>query len=661
MRIVSLFGAFACFVVSCATLQEKGETAAMDPRFEHLPPLISRDVLFGNPVKMAARISPDGTRLSYLAPSPDKQVLNVWVRTVGKEDDCMVTRDEYRGIRVYGWAWNDRYIVYLQDTNGDENYHLYAVNLETLETRDLTPFPGVKATSLISDRHFPNEIYIGLNKRDPQVFDLYRLNIVTGELTLDTENPGDVEGWLADRNFVIRAAVASNLETADTILRIRESKDAPWRDFMVIPFGENGAIIDFTENNRTLLLETSVGSNTTRLVEYDPVENKEIRLIAQHPKADVGGIMLHPETNAVQAVRFTYLREEWQVFDPTVQADLDVLEPLRDGDLFIVGRDRADTKWVVGYELDRAPYSFYLYDRTTKKAEFLFTHQPALEEYTLAPMKPVIIMARDGIELPSYLTLPVGIEPKNLPLVLYVHGGPWARDEWGYNAAVQWFANRGYAVLQVNYRGSTGFGKDFVNAGNGQWGIGAMQHDLTDAVQWAVKEGIADPKRVAIFGGSYGGYATLAGLTFTPELYACGVDIVGPSNIQTLMATIPPYWKPFKMQMLRRIGDVENDPEFNRKISPLFHVDKIRAPLMIGQGQNDPRVKVSESDQIVAAMRKKNIPVVYILYPDEGHGFARPENRMDFFGRAEQFLSHCLGGRAEPYHEKIPGTTAQEK
>ncbi len=535
------------------------------------------------------------------------------------------------------------------------------MNLETLETRDLTPFPGVKAAHIISDRHFPDEIYVGLNKRDPQVFDLYRLNIVTGELSLDTENPGDVEGWVADRDFVIRAAVASNLETADTILRIRENKNAPWRDFMVVPFGEDGSVVDFTENNRTLLLETSVGSNTTRLIEYDPFENKEIRLIAQHPKADVGGIMLHPETNAVQAVRFTYLREEWQVFDPTVKADLDVLEPLREGDLFIVGRDRADKKWIIGYELDEAPYSFYLYDRETKKAKFLFTHQPELEKYTLAPMKPLIIKARDGLELPSYLTLPVGVEPKDLPLILYVHGGPWARDDWGYNAAAQWFANRGYAVLQVNYRGSTGFGKDFVNAGNGQWGVGAMQHDLTDAVQWAIKEGIADPKRVAIFGGSYGGYAVLAGLTFTPELYACGVDIVGPSNIQTLMATIPPYWKPFKMQMLRRIGDVENDAEFNKKISPLFHVEKIRAPLMIGQGQNDPRVKVSESDQIVAAMRAKNIPVTYILYPDEGHGFARPENRMDFFARAEQFLAQCLGGRAEPYPEKIPGTTAQEK
>ncbi|HSA34316.1 MAG TPA: S9 family peptidase [bacterium] len=648
----------AMLIATACSSNQKGDDA-MDQKLQKLPPLVPREVLFGNPVKAAVRISPDGTRLSYIAPS-DKNVLNVWVRTIGQNDDKMVTKDEYRGIRSYGWAWNDKQIVYIQDTNGDENFHLYAVDLATLETKDLTPFPGVRAQGIISDRKHPDEIYIGLNKRDPAVFDIYKLNLVTGELTIDAENPGDVEGWVTDRDFTIRAAVASNLETADTILRIRDGKDAPWRDFMTIPFGENGSIVDFTENNKTLLIETSVGSDTTRLVEYDPATGAELRLIAQNPKADVGGIMLHPETSAVQAVRFTYLREEWQVFDPLVKADIDILEKVREGDLFVVNRDRADTKWIVGFELDNAPYSFYLYDRTTKKAEFLFTHQPELEKYKLATMKPVVIKSRDGLDLVSYLTLPVGIEPKSLPLILYVHGGPWHRDGWGYDPGAQWFANRGYAALQVNFRGSTGFGKNFVNAGNGEWGVGKMQHDLTDAVQWAIKEGIADPKKVAIFGGSYGGYATLAGLAFTPEIYACGVDIVGPSNLQTLMATIPAYWKPFKMQMLRRIGDVENDQEFNKKISPLFHVDAIRAPLMIGQGQNDPRVKVAESDQIVAAMRAKNIPVTYILYPDEGHGFARPENRMDFNGRAEQFLAQCLGGRAEPY-EKKEGTTAQEK
>ena len=656
-RFVTLM--LALLVACGCSTKQKGDTA-MDQRFQKLPPLIPREVLFGNPVKAAVRLSPDGTRLSYLAPSPDKNVLNVWVRTLGQNDDKMVTKDQYRGIRSYGWAWNDKQIVYIQDTNGDENFHLYAVDLATLTTTDLTPFPGVRAQGIISDRKHPDEIYIGLNKRTPEVFDMYKLNLATGVLTLDAENPGDVEGWVTDRNFVIRAAVASNLETADTILRIRDTKEGPWRDFMTIPFGEEGSIIDFTENNTTLYIETSVGGDTTRLVEYDPATGKELRLIANNPKADVGGIMLHPETNAVQAVRFTYLREEWQVFDPLVKADLDILEKVREGDLFVVNRDRADTKWIVGYELDNAPYAFYIYDRTAKKAEFLFTHQPELEKYKLATVKPVIIKSRDGLDLVSYLTLPVGIEPKGLPLILYVHGGPWARDEWGYDPGSQWFANRGYAALQVNYRSSTGFGKNFMNAGNGEWGVGKMQHDLTDAVQWAIKEGIADPKKVAIFGGSYGGYATLAGLTFTPELYACGVDIVGPSNLQTLMATIPAYWKPFKMQMLKRIGDVENDQEFNKKISPLFHVDAIQVPLMIGQGQNDPRVKVAESDQIVAAMRAKKIPVTYILYPDEGHGFARPENRMDFNGRAEQFLAQCLGGRAEPYQKK-EGTTAQEK
>ncbi|HNT29022.1 MAG TPA: S9 family peptidase, partial [bacterium] len=290
----------AMLIATACSSNQKGDDA-MDQKLQKLPPIIPREVLFGNPVKAAVRLSPDGTRLSYFAPSPDKNVLNVWVRTLGQNDDKMVTKDEYRGIRSYGWAWNDRQIVYIQDLNGDENFHLYAVDLATLETKDLTPFPGVRAQGIISDRKHPDEIYIGLNKRDPQVFDIYKLNLVTGELTLDVQNPGDVEGWLTDRDFVIRAAVASNLETADTILRIRDGKDAPWRDFMTIPFGENGSIVDFTENNSTLLIETSVGGDTTRLIEYDPVEGKELRLIAQNPKADVGGIMLHPETNAVQA------------------------------------------------------------------------------------------------------------------------------------------------------------------------------------------------------------------------------------------------------------------------------------------------------------------------------------------------------------------------
>jgi dipeptidyl aminopeptidase/acylaminoacyl peptidase len=326
--------------------------------------------------------------------------------------------------------------------------------------------------------------------------------------------------------------------------------------------------------------------------------------------------------------------------------------------------DAADGKWIVGETRDLGPGRFWLYDRKAKKLDILFTSQPKLEGLPLAVMKPLNIAARDGLTLPAYLSLPPGKEPKKLPMVLLVHGGPWGRDTWGQNSTAQWLANRGYAVLQVNFRASTGYGKKFLNAGNRQWAL-AMHDDLLDSVKWAVNEGIADPKKVAVMGGSYGGYATLAGLAFTPETFACGVDIVGPSNIFTLLSTVPPYWAAFRRQLVSRIGDPENpaDKEMLTKASPLFSADKIKAPLLIGQGANDPRVKPAESEQIVSAMEKNGLPVTYVLYPDEGHGFARPDNRIDFFARAEGFLSKCLGGRAEalPKEGKIAGSTAVVK
>ncbi|MBF0508547.1 MAG: S9 family peptidase, partial [Deltaproteobacteria bacterium] len=407
-------------------------------------------------------------------------------------------------------------------------------------------------------------------------------------------------------------------------------------------------------------VSTSVGSDTSRLVELDGRTGKLLRTIMADDQADLGQVMINDDTHEIEAVSFIYLKRKWTVLDQGLKADFETLAKIKDGEMSIAGRDLARRKWIVTYNLDNAPYSYYLYDSKTKKAEFLFTHKPALEKYTLTKMNPVVIKSRDGLNLVSYLTLPPGGEAKPGPMVLLVHGGPWARDYWGYDGETQWLANRGYAVLQVNFRGSDGFGKKFLNAGNGQWGTGAMQHDLTYAVDWAVKSGVADPKQIAIMGGSYGGYAVLAGLTFTPQLYACGVDMVGPSNVKTLMESIPPYWIPMKKQMLLRIGDVEKDAALNQRISPLFHVDEIKAPLLVGQGANDPRVKVAESDQIVAAMRQKKLPVSYVVYADEGHGFVRPENRLDFFGRAEVFLSKYLGGRAEPW-KKYAGSSVQER
>jgi dipeptidyl aminopeptidase/acylaminoacyl peptidase len=354
-----------------------------------------------------------------------------------------------------------------------------------------------------------------------------------------------------------------------------------------------------------------------------------------------------------QAVSFVRERSEWQVLDPSIQADFDALRKVRDGDFSVVSRDLADTKWIVAFDLDNAPVSYYVYDRATKKAGFLFTNRPKLEKFKLAAMKPGSFQSRDGLTIHAYLTLPVDKDPKNLPLILNVHGGPWGRDTWGLDNEAQWMANRGYAVLQINFRGSTGYGKAFLNAGDREWGA-KMHDDILDSKQWAIAQGYADPNRICIYGGSYGGYATLVGVAFTPAEFTCGVDIVGPSNLVTLLKSIPPYWEPVRALFRQRVGHEETQKDFLESRSPLFKAGQIQVPLLIAQGANDPRVKQAESDQIVAAMRKNAKPVEYIVFPDEGHGFARPENRLKFYAAAEMFLAKYLGGTAQP-------PTAKEK
>jgi dipeptidyl aminopeptidase/acylaminoacyl peptidase len=620
-------------------------------------PLIPRELLFGNPVKAGPQISPDGARLAYRAPS-EAGVMNVWVRTIGKQDDVQVTNDTHRGIRTHFWAEDGKHLFYLQDIGGDENFHVYSVDLDSKVVRDLTPFQGIRATNVMLDKKHPNEMLVGLNLRDRRVFDMHRVDLTTGAISLDTQNPGDVVGWITDPAFRIRGAMAQNPKDASTMLRVRDGSDKPWRELLAWPFGENGGAVDFTADSKAMYVVTSIGADTMRLVKVDLTSGKELETIASNPKVDVGNVIVHEDTKVVQAVAFNYLKNEWTVLDPAIRADFEALAKVHRGEFAIGSRDRADKTWIVTYQTDDGPAAWYAYDRAARKAEFLFVSQPELAKYQLAKMEPVVITARDGFELVSYLTVPVGVEAKNLPLVLNVHGGPWGRDAWGYDPESQWLASRGYATLQVNFRGSTGFGKKFLNAGNGEWGVGTMQHDLTDAVKWAIAKGIADPKKVCIYGGSYGGYATLAGLVFTPELYSCGVDIVGPSNIKTLFASIPPYWAPMKAQFVKRVGDVENDEALNRKISPLFHADKVRVPLIIAQGANDPRVNIREADQMVKAMRDKGLAVTYVVYTDEGHGFARPDNRLDFYGRVDEFLGTQLGGRVEPLKE-IKGTSAE--
>ena len=631
-------------------------SSPVTPARAELPALVDRAVFFGNPVQAAAEISPDGAMLSYLAPSAEG-VLNVWVKKLGDTAGRMVTRDEKRGIRIHFWAEDGRHLLYLQDVDGNENWHVYRVGLEDGVVKDLTPHEGVRAQGIMLDRQHPDQMLVGLNLRDKRVFDVYRVDLATGEMKLDTQNPGDVLGWSADPQFVIRAALASNPQDGSTILRVRDAANQPWRDLITWPFGENGSFVDFAADGKSGYVVSSTGSDVTRLLRVDLADGAGRDTLAWDPRCDVGQVVVQRDRHVVQAVGFDYLRNEWKILDPSVKDDFAALAQLGDGEFQIVSRDRSDRLWVVAFQVSDGPTSTYLYDRDKRRTELLFVDRPALQEAQLATMEPVVIPSRDGLELVSYLTKPVGIPARTLPMVLLVHGGPWARDGWGYDGMAQWLANRGYAVLQVNFRASTGFGKGFLNAGNREWGQ-AMQNDLTDAVNWAVAQTIADPKRVAIMGGSYGGYATLAGLAFTPELYACGVDIVGPSNLKTLLEATPPYWATFRKTLYLRMGEVDRDSVFNRKVSPLFHVDQIVRPLLIGQGLNDPRVNVRESDQIVAAMRARKLPVEYVVYTDEGHGFARPQNRLDFYGRAEEFLAKYLGGRAQPY-ATVEGAAAE--
>jgi dipeptidyl aminopeptidase/acylaminoacyl peptidase len=625
-----------------------------------LPPLIPRDVLFGNPERVSPQLSPDGKRLAWIAPNTNN-VLQVWVKTVGKEDDKVVTADKKRGIRQYFWAEDSQTVIYMQDIDGDENWHVYGVDLVSGNIRDYTPFQGVRAQVTATDPNFPDEMLVEMNLRDRQLFDVHRLQLKTGALVLDTENPGDVAGWAADPKFQVRGA---QIQTPDggTEIRIRDDVKSPWKSWIKVGPDEILNFVDFTGDGKSVTLTSSIGSDTARVVEKDIATGAE-KVIASSDEVDAGNVLVHPKKHIVEAVSFAPGRAKWTVVDPSVKADFDGIAGLHDGDFSVVNRDDKDVTWLVAFTSDRGPISYFAWDRAAKKGTFLFVHQPKLEGLQLAPMKPVVIKSGDGLNLNSYLTLPVGLPPKNLPLLLFVHGGPWGRDMWGYNSYAQWFANRGYACLQVNFRGSTGYGKKFLNAGNKEWGL-KMHTDLIDAVDWAIKEGYADPKKVAIMGGSYGGYATLAGLTFTPEKFTCGVDIVGPSNLKTLINSIPPYWKPVRSMFDVRMGNVDDpkDAELIKNASPLYRADKIVRPLLIGQGANDPRVKQAESEQIVEAIEKNRGSVTYVLYPDEGHGFARPENRIDFNARAEAFLAKYIGGRAEPVEgDKYPGSTAVVK
>ena len=629
--------------------------------WKHLTPLIPRKILFGNPDKTQAQISPNGTKIGYLAPL--NGVLNVWVGPSDNLDAARpVTKDTYRGIRFFVWAFTNDHILYIQDKAGDENWRIYSTNLESGEIMDLTPLEGVQARIERTSHKFPDQILISINDRVPQLHDLHLLNIVTGETRLVQKNEG-FAAFITDDDFKVRFARRMTPDGGNDLLK--PTKDG-WTIFTRIGMEDSLTTdaIGFDKTGKILYMMDSRGRNNAALVALD-TETEEARLLASDQKADLSDAIFHPTEKNAQAAAFTYERKRWQILDPTIEEDFARIRTIADGDFRVVSRTLDDSAWILAFLMDDSPMRYYLYDRERKEALFLFTDRKALEGFSLAKMNPVVIRSRDGLDLVSYFTLPVGSDSdgdgrpdKPLPLVLVVHGGPWGRDDWGFNPFHQWLANRGYAVLSVNFRASFGFGKAFTNAGNMEWGA-KMHDDLIDAVDWAINEKIADPERVGIFGGSYGGYATLVGMTFTPDVFACGVDIVGPSNLVTLLETIPPYWQPEVELFMKRVGDhrSEEGRALLVKRSPLNYVDRIRRPLLIGHGANDPRVKQAESDQIVKAMQQKGIPVTYVLYPDEGHGFARPENRLSFNAVAESFLSTCLGGRYEPIDEDFKGSS----
>lgn len=595
--------------------------------------------------------------------------MNVWVAPIGNLAEARaITSDKTTGISQYFWAYTGKHILFLQDDNGDEDFHLFCVDLETDETRDLTPYQKITAQLVGSSHKFPEEILVGINDRNQHWFhDVYRINIVTGERELIVKNDSFV-GFVADDDYNVKVAVTITPAAGLIAFKADASADNGWSKlFEVTPEDVlTTNPVGFDKTGTELYLLDSRGRNTTALRTMNLETGRESSVFATD-KADIDGIMAHPTENTIQAVSYTFDREKWEVLDEAIQADLDYLRTVEDGDLEVTSRTLQDDIWTVAFAVDDGPVKFYLYDRKKQRAEFLFSHRPELETYKLTKMHPVVIKSRDGLDLVSYLSLPVGsdsqqagIPDQPLPMVLLVHGGPWARDHWGYNTLHQLLANRGYAVLSVNYRGSTGFGKEFINAANKEW-AGKMHDDLVDAVNWAITEKIALKDKVAIMGGSYGGYATLVGLTVTPELFACGIDIVGPSSLISLMQNPPPYWMPIMPMMQDRVGDYTSPEgqEFLKTRSPLYMVDKIKRPLLIGQGAKDPRVKQPESDQIVAAMKAKNIPVTYLLYPEEGHGFDRPENNKSFFAVAEAFLAQQLGGHYEPIGEDFEGANLE--
>jgi dipeptidyl aminopeptidase/acylaminoacyl peptidase len=623
--------------------------------------LIPREVLFGNPEKSMVRLSPNGKHLSF--GSPQNGVQNVFIANADTPSEAKpITEDKGRGIRSYFWLYDNQHVVYLKDDGGDENWRIHVVDIQTKEDQVFTPEKVNARIFNVSDK-FPEEILIGLNDRDPSYHDVYRLNIRTGEKTLILQNDSGFRDFIFDEDYRLRFASSTTADGGAQYFKAiptEEPRKYNWESFLQYEMEDiyTTGMLGLTYDGTKLYMIDSRGRDLNILKEINLSDNSET-VLAEAKKAEIGGIIAHPVTGIIQAYSVNYLRNEWSYFDKALEAHMSVIKKTITGEAAIVSRTHDDTKWIVADMKDDGPIGCYVYTTADKSLKFLFSHRDVLTKYKLAKMDSVVIKARDGLEMPCYVTKPLNATGA-VPLVVLVHGGPWARDDWGYDAEAQWLSNRGYAVLQVNFRSSTGFGKSFTSKGNLEWGR-KMHEDLLDAVQWAVKEGIADPAKVAIYGGSYGGYAALWGATQSADVFKCAVDIVGPSNLETLLASFPAYWASFMEIAYRQVGDPRTDDgrALLKERSPLTHVDKIKIPVLIAQGEKDPRVKLAESEQIVAAMKEKGLPYIYMLFKDEGHGFARPENKFAFYALAERFLAEHLNGRFESIKDELDKTTLE--
>lgn len=602
---------------------------------------IPLEVLLGNPEKVGATISPDGQRLAYRAPLDG--VMNAWVGDLGSDDFKPVTHDTGRGILGMTWARDSRHLLYIQDRDGDENWHVYTVDVTTGDAVDRTPFDGAQAQVIGVSKRVPDEVMLGINADDARWHDVYRLDLTSGQVRKELSNPG-FDSWLVDLDLRVRGGQRTRDDGAHEYL-LGEGDPGSWPVVLVVEPEDatlnTSGFIGFDAAGEKMYFLTPTGANTTQFVRFNPASGTE-EVIYTHPTYDVSNAILHPDTREPQLVFVNGDRLECTVLDQSIAAEVDEIRAQDDGDFHLTGRDDADAHWLVAFTRDNGPVRYFAWDRQARSLTFLFEHHSALSRYQLARMEPFSFTARDGLTIHGYATFPVDGGRSKLPTVLNVHGGPWgARHSWGYDAEAQWLANRSYLCLEVNYRGSGGYGKDFLNASAQEW-AGKMHDDLIDGCQWAIDQGYADPDRIAIMGGSYGGYAALVGATFTPDFFKCAIDLVGPSNLITLLETTPPYWVGIRQVFYRLLGHPERDRDFLWSRSPLSRVDDIRVPILIAQGANDPRVKQAESEQIVAAMKEKGLEHSYMLFPDEGHGFVRPENRLAFYRAAEEFLAQHL-------------------